>query len=219
MAEMDIPSAYEPAEEKLNIISHALGLSLSIIALPLLILRANDLGSSWNIVAFAVFGLSMISLYAASTFYHLARDPARRARMRVADHAAIYLLIAGTYTPFCLITIGGRAGWAIFSLSWGMAVTGIVLKFFFTGRFQLLSTLMYVFMGWLVVFVVGPLLKNLPIEGVYWLFGGGVAYTVGAIIYSISKIRFNHAAFHICVLIGSFSHFVAVYFYVLPGFN
>jgi hemolysin III len=170
-------------------------------------------------VAFAVFGLSMIGLYASSTFYHLSKDPALRTRMRIVDHASIYLLIAGTYTPFTLITLGGISGWVVFAVSWSMALTGIVLKIFFTGRFQLLSTLMYVFMGWIIIFVMKPLVTNLPLEGVYWLIAGGIAYTVGAILYSIRKIHFNHAIFHVFVLIGSFCHFMAVYFWVLPHPN
>ena len=216
MADGDTAKFYPPAEERINITSHALGLLLSIAALPALVLHAAQYGNAWHIVAFAVFGLSMIGLYASSTFYHLAKNPALRNRMRIVDHASIYLLIAGTYTPFTLITLGGTSGWVVFAVSWSMAVTGIVLKIFFTGRFQLLSTLMYVFMGWIVIFVMKPLVNNLPIEGVYWLIWGGIAYTVGAVLYSIKKIHFNHATFHVFVLIGSFCHFVSVYFYVLP---
>jgi hemolysin III len=219
MADSDKVKYYSPAEEWINIMSHALGLLLSIIALPLLVLHAIRNGNGWHLVAFAVFGLSMIGLYASSTFYHLSKDPALRARMRIVDHASIYLLIAGTYTPFTLITLGGINGWVVFAVSWSMALTGIVLKIFFTGRFQLLSTLMYVFMGWIIIFVMKPLVTNLPLEGVYWLIAGGIAYTVGAILYSIRKIHFNHAIFHVFVLIGSFCHFMAVYFWVLPHPN
>jgi hemolysin III len=219
MADSDKVKYYSPAEEWTNILSHALGLLLSIIALPLLVLHAIRNGNGWHLVAFAVFGLSMIGLYASSTFYHLSKDPALRTRMRIVDHASIYLLIAGTYTPFTLITLGGISGWVVFAVSWSMALTGIVLKIFFTGRFQLLSTLMYVFMGWIIIFVMKPLVTNLPLEGVYWLIAGGIAYTVGAILYSIRKIHFNHAIFHVFVLIGSFCHFMAVYFWVLPHPN
>jgi hemolysin III len=135
----------------------------------------------------------------------------------VVDHATIYVLIAGTYTPFTLVTLNGWVGWTIFGVSWAMALTGITLKLFFTGRYDLFSTLMYVFMGWIVVFAIKPLINSLSAEGLWWLMAGGLAYTVGAILYSIKKIKFNHAIFHMFVLLGSFCHFVSVYWYVLPS--
>jgi len=207
---------YSPAEEKTNFISHAIGLVVSIVALVLLVKRANLHGNILQLVSVSIFGVSLIALYAASTFYHSARDPGLRTSLRIIDHATIYVLIAGTYTPFTLITLGGSTGWVIFSAAWAMALTGITLKVFFTGKFDLVSTLMYVFMGWIIIFAIKPLVSNLSSEGLFWLFAGGVAYTVGAIIYSVEKIKFNHAIFHMFVLLGSFSHFVSVYFYVLP---
>jgi len=214
---MDGLKHYTPLEERTNIISHAIGLVLSIIALVLLVLRAGLYGNAWHIVSAGIFGFSLISLYAASTFYHSATDPKRRIRLRVIDHATIYVLIAGTYTPFTLVTLNGSIGWMIFGAAWGMAIAGITLKLFFTGKYNVLSTLMYVFMGWIIVFAITPLINSLSTEGLFWLFAGGVAYTTGAIIYSIKKIKFNHAIFHMFVLLGSFCHFVSVYFYVLPG--
>ncbi|MBT8118818.1 MAG: hemolysin III family protein [Gammaproteobacteria bacterium] len=207
---------YSPAEERVNISSHALGLLLSIAALALLVTHATASGDVWHIVSFSIFGSSLIILFAASTIYHSARDPDLRARLRVVDHASIYVLIAGTYTPFTLVTLNGSVGWTIFAITWGMALSGIVLKLFFTGRYQLVSTLMYVFMGWIIVFAISPLIDNLHPDGLSWLVAGGVAYTVGAILYGIKKIKFNHATFHVFVLIGAFCHFMAVYFYVLP---
>ena len=208
---------YSPAEERINIYSHAVGLIFSVIALVLLVVRAFSAGSALYVVSAAVFGLGLVALYAASTAYHSATDPARRKRLRVVDHAAIYLLIAGTYTPLVLITLGGAIGWTIFTASWAMAATGIGLKLFFTGRFDLLSTLMYIFMGWMIVFAMKPLIEALSSAGLFWLFFGGVCYTVGAVIYSIRQIPFNHAIFHLFVLAGSICHFIAVYWYVLPG--
>ena len=207
---------YTPAEEKTNIISHAIGLVLSVVALVLLVIRANLYGNLFQLVSVSIFGLSLVSLYAASTLYHSAKDPGLRTRLRIIDHATIYVLIAGTYTPFTLISLGGSSGWVIFGASWAMAVTGIILKVFFTGRFHLVSTLMYVFMGWIIVFAIKPLVENISSEGLFWLFAGGVAYTTGAIIYSIKRVTFNHAIFHMFVLLGSICHFVSVYFYVLP---
>ena len=182
----------------------------------LLVTHANLHGDVWHIVSFSIFGASLIILYAASTFYHNAKKPELRNRLKIIDHAAIYVLIAGSYTPFTLVTLQGTIGWVIFGTSWGLALTGIILKLFFTGKYNLISTLMYVFMGWVIVFAIKPLINNLPLEGLFWLFAGGMAYTIGAILYSIKKIKFNHAIFHVFVLMGSFSHFVSVFFYVLP---
>ena len=140
-----------------------------------------------------------------------------RKRLKIFDHAAIYVLIAGTYTPFTLITLNGTIGWVIFGVSWGMALIGIILKFFFTGKYKSISTLMYILMGWMIVFAIKPLIDSLALEGLNWLIAGGVSYTIGAVLYSIEKIKFNHAIFHIIVLIGSFCHFISVFFYVLPS--
>ncbi|MBW1867308.1 MAG: hemolysin III family protein [Deltaproteobacteria bacterium] len=208
---------YSPIEESINIISHAIGLMLSIVALVFLVRHASLYGNVWHVVSFSIFGASLISLYAASTFYHSAKKPELRRRLRIIDHATIYVLIAGTYTPFTLVTLNGSTGWVIFGVSWGLAFTGIILKLFFTGKYNLISTLMYVFMGWIIVFAIKPLIENLSSDGLFWLVAGGMAYTTGAILYSIKKIKFNHAIFHLFVLIGSFCHFVAVYFYILPG--
>lgn len=207
---------YTPREERINISTHAVGLALSLVALVLLLGRANQHGNPWYVVGFGIFGASMIMLYISSTLYHSAKTPVIRARLRILDHASIYVLIAGTYTPFTLITLNGTSGWILFAATWSMALTGIILKLFFTGKYDRISTLMYVLMGWLVVFAIGPLIENFPTNGLLWLFAGGAAYTSGAVIYSIKKIRFNHAIFHIFVLLGSFSHFISVYFYVLP---
>ncbi len=207
---------YSPIEEKINIISHAIGFILSIVALVLLVTHANLHGDVWHIVSFSIFGASLIILYAASTFYHNAKKPELRNRLKIIDHAAIYVLIAGSYTPFTLVTLQGTIGWVIFGTSWGLALAGIILKLFFTGKYNIISTMMYVFTGWVIIFAIKPLINNLPLEGLYWLFAGGMAYTMGAILYSIKKIKFNHAIFHVFVLMGSFSHFVSVFFYVLP---
>ena len=208
---------YSPIEEKINIISHAVGFILSIIALVLLVRHATRHGDVWHIVSFSIFGASLIILYAASSFYHSAKKSELRNRLNIIDHASIYVLIAGTYTPFTLVTLKGTIGWVIFGISWGLALTGIILKLFFTGKYNLMSTIMYVLMGWVIVFAIKPLINNLPLEGLLWLVAGGISYTIGAILYGIKKIKFNHAIFHMFVLMGSFCHFVSVYFYVLPS--
>ena len=207
---------YSPTEEKINIISHAIGFILSIVAFLLLVTHAALHGDVRHIVSFSIFGASLILLYAASTFYHSSKNPELRKKLKFIDHASIYILVAGTYTPFTLITLSGRLGWVIFGTAWGLAITGIILKLFFTGKYNLISTSMYLFMGWVIVFAIKPLISNLPSEGFLWLLAGGISYTIGAVLYSIKKIKFNHAIFHMFVLTGSFCHFVSVFFYVLP---
>ena len=207
---------YSAAEERFNIASHKFGLALSGLALGLLVLHAGSNGGYLHVFSFAVFGLSLIVLYGASTLYHSTADPELRHQLRIVDHAAIYVLIAGTYTPFALITLDGASGKLILAAVWSMAICGVVLKLYFTGQFTRLSTLMYIIMGWMMIFAIKPLRENLAAEGVAWVLAGGIAYTTGALLYAIKRIRFNHAIFHIFVLLGSFCHFIAVYFYVLP---
>ena len=217
MKEIERIKYYSPKEEKINIISHATGFILSIVALVLLVAHASMHGNVWHIVSFSIFGISLIILYAASTFYHSAKKPELRKKMRIIDHASIYVLIAGTYTPFTLITLKGTIGLVILFTVWGLALTGIILKLFFTGKYKLISTLTYIFIGSVIVFAIKPLFNNLSLEGLLWLFAGGMAYIFGAILYSIKNIKFNHAVFHVFVLIASGCYFVSVFFYVLPG--
>jgi len=206
---------YNSLEEKLNVITHGVGLVLSVVALVLLILHANEMGTSRHIVSFTIFGTSLILLYSASTFYHYSQTPRLRRKLNILDHASIYILIAGTYTPFTLVTLKGTLGWTIFGITWGIALVGVLLKLFYTGKYDKISTIAYVGMGWIIIFAVKPLIANLPLNGLYWLLAGGIFYTIGAVLYSIKKIKYNHAIFHVFVLLGSFSHFMAIYFYVL----
>lgn len=209
-----VPPQYSPAEERLNVGSHAFGFLLSLGAMVALLMQARASGSALVLVSFALFGLSLVALYGVSTLYHSTHNPRLRARLRIADHAAIYGLIAGTYTPFTLLVLPPGVGWTIFVASWAMALAGIALKLFFTGRFRLVSTLLYVFMGWMIVFAITPLVESLSAAGMRWLVAGGIAYTLGAALYSIRQLPFNHAVFHLFVLAGSACHFVAVYGYV-----
>ena len=205
---------YTPAEEKINVLSHGSGLILSVTGLILLVVKASLFGDVWHIVSFSIFGVSLCLLYCASTIYHYSRIPKIRKRLKIFDHASIYVLIAGTYTPIALVTLHGTIGWILFGVAWGSALTGIVLKLFFTGKYNRLSTSMYLLMGWIVVLVAKPLINSLPANGMIWLIAGGIAYTIGAILYSIPSIKFNHAVFNLFVLIGSFCHFMMIYFYV-----
>lgn len=206
---------YPAVEERLNIASHALGLGLSLLGLVLLLIKAWPSGDITVLISAGVFGLSMVALYAASTAYHSQRDATKRTRLRIVDHATIYLLIAGTYTPFSLLALKGATGWWIFGISWAMATVGVVLRLFYTGHFDRLSTAMYVFMGWLIVFAIEPLVQNLSTPGLYLLFGGGISYTFGAILYSIKALPYNHALFHLFVLGGTICHFLVVYWYLV----
>ena len=216
MKEEEQVKFYPAKEERLNVISHGAGLILSLVGFVLLILQALKYEHLKLTLSFIIFGLGLVLLYSASTFYHKSKDMRLRYRLKIFDHIAIFVLIAATYTPFALVTLEGTVGWIIFAVAWGIALAGTVLKIFFTGRYKTLSTIMYVGMGWIIIFAIKPLLENFSTEGLLWLLGGGVAYTIGAILYSISKINYNHAWFHIFVLLGSLCHFIAIYLYVKP---
>ncbi len=207
-------SLYDPKEERINVWSHFIGLLLSVVALTVLVVKSSSLGNAWHIVSYSIYGASMILLYLASTLYHNAKKPKIRARLNVFDHAAIYVLIAGTYTPYTLVTLNGVSGWVLFGVVWGAALVGIIFKLFYFGKYDRLSTIMYVVMGWMAVFAIKPLLENLSMQGLVWLALGGVFYTLGAIFYSREKLAYNHAIFHIFVLLGSISHFISIFFYV-----
>ena len=202
---------YSEAEERLNVYSHGLGFVLSIIAFPFLILKATTYSGFWKPISFIIYGLSMILLYAASTFYHAAKNPKKRRQLNIFDHAAIYVLIAGSYSPFCLVGLNSDLGWYMFIAVWVFALTGVILKLFFTGKYDKISTAMYLLMGWQVMFFIKPLMNALTSFELNFLIVGGVFYTIGAILYSIKKLPYNHATFHVFVLLGSASHFIAIY--------
>ncbi|MDG2151380.1 MAG: hemolysin III family protein [Polaribacter sp.] len=203
---------YSDSEEQLNIWSHGLGLLASIVAFPFLLKKAFSYSDFWEIASFIIYAFSLIILYAASTFYHAAKKPKKRRMLNIFDHAAIYVLIAGSYSPFCLVALKPYLGFYMFIAVWVFASTGIVLKLFFTGRFDKISTAMYLLMGWQVLFFIKPLIAALTSFGLNLLIAGGIFYTVGAILYSLKKMPYNHAIFHVFVLLGSVSHFTALYF-------
>ncbi|MBH48257.1 MAG: hemolysin D [Halobacteriovorax sp.] len=207
-------TTYSVLEEKINIYSHLLGGVLSAVAFVLLLLKGLNDPKLLHLFSYCVFSLSMIFLYFSSANYHRTVDIKKRYRLKVVDHCAIYVLIAGSYTPFALITMIDQGGWLLFAISWSFAAVGITLKLFFTGRFKVISTLMYVAMGWLIIFFVKPLIQSFSADGIFWLVMGGLSYTAGAVIYLIKKIPFNHAIFHVFVLAGSISIFLSVYWYV-----
>ena len=213
---MDLPKEGRPVEELVNAITHGLGAALAAAGLIFLVVSAYVYGGLWHVVSFSIYGASLVLLYLASTLYHSFQNEKRKHRLRIFDHAAIYLLIAGTYTPFALVVLHGLLGWTIFSIVWGLAAVGIVFQLFFVNRFKKTATLCYLFMGWLIVFFLQPLAAALAPEGMFWLAFGGVLYTVGAVFYLFKRIPYNHAVWHVFVMGGSAAHFVAVAQYVLP---
>ncbi len=202
-------------EEIANSVTHGIAAVLSVAALAILVVFASLRGNAWHIVSCAIFGVTLILLYLASTLYHAL--PVGRAKevCRILDHASIYLLIAGTYTPFTLVTLRGPWGWSIFGVVWGLAVAGIVFQSLLIGRLPVLSTAVYILMGWVVVIALRPLIHALPWGGLLWMLAGGLCYTAGVYFYA-SRSKFAHAVWHLFVIAGSVCHFFAVFFYVIP---
>ena len=203
-----------PTEEKLNAWSHGLGVGLGIAALVLMLLGV-DQTNPFGLFSVIVYGLSIILLFLASTCYHAITSSKRKHYFRVADHIGIYLLIAGTYTPVLLIAVPNGLGWILFWVVWGIAAFGLVLKLFFTGRFERFSTFLYLAMGWLAIIPYAELTTALDAKALALLIGGGVAYTVGVLFYAIEKIPYNHFIWHLFVLGGASCHFFMVYLYVI----
>lgn len=197
-------------------LTHAAGVLASVAGTIVLVVLAARAGTT-AVVAASVFGASLILLYTASTFYHATRTQTIKLRLRVLDHCAIYVLIAGTYTPFTLVGLQGAWGWSIFGVIWGLAASGVVFKLFFTGRFPKVSTALYIAMGWLIVIAAVPTIRALPPVTLAWIFAGGVAYTSGTYFYHNRRIPFAHAIWHVFVLAGSVSHGIAVGLQVLAA--
>jgi hemolysin III len=207
----------EIVEELANGITHGIGLALSIVGLVALVALSIVRGNAWHIAGCTTFGVTLVLLYAASTMYHSLRAPRLKRILKILDHTAIYLLIAGTYTPFTLVNLRGFWGWVLFALVWSFCVFGIVWKLFHAERFPIVSTLLYIAMGWLVLIAVKPVLAAVPLSGIIWLLAGGLFYTVGVLFYGLKRVPYNHAIWHVFVMAGSICHYFAVMFYVLPG--
>ncbi len=204
-------------EELVNSLTHGLGLVLSLGGLVILVVLAALRGTPWHLVGVSVFGATLVMLYAASTIYHAVRSPRVKRLFKVLDHSAIYLLIAGTYTPFTLVNLRGPWGWTLFGLVWGLALAGILFKVFFVDQFVIVSTAVYVAMGWLVVIAIKPVVSMVPKGGLLWLVAGGLSYTIGVGFFAWRRLAYRHAIWHLFVLGGSISHYLAVLFYVLPA--
>ena len=201
---------YTRGEEITNAILHGIGLGLAIAALVILLVLGNRHGNVWHIVAYSIYGSSLIMLYLSSTLYHSFPEGKGKNILRIIDHSSIFLLIAGTYTPLTLILLRGNWGWTIFALVWGIALIGILLKIIYINKLKYFSTLLYLIMGWLVILVIKPLLAVINKPGLIFLIIGGLLYTSGIFFYSCEKIKYNHAIWHLFVLGGSICHFFTV---------
>ena len=201
------------AEEVANSVSHGFGLLAALTAFPFLVIVAAQRGDAANVIGASVFAVALVLVYLTSTLYHAL--PRQRAKQifRILDHSAIYLLIAGTYTPFTLGVLRGPWGWTLFGLQWGLAAAGIVLKSIGGIRYGKLSVAVYLAMGWLVLIAIGPVMDHVPPWGLFWLVAGGIAYTAGVVFFALERIRYFHLIWHLFVIAGSACHFIAVLWY------
>lgn len=205
------------AEEIANSLTHGLGLALSLAGLVVLIVVAALHGSVLSIVSCSVYGATLVCLYAASTVYHAVWAPRWKRILKIIDHSCIYLLIAGTYTPFALVALRGAWGWILFSVVWGLALGGIIFKLCFADRYPIASTIFYLLMGWSVVIALRPVIHAVPIPALMWMLAGGLAYSAGVIFFAMPRLRYSHAVWHGFVLAGSIFHYVAILQYVAPA--
>jgi hemolysin III len=203
-------------EELANTVTHGFGLLLSIAGAVALVAASVLHGTAWHIVSCSVYGFTLVLLYFSSTLYHAVSTPHLKQTFRLFDHSAVYLLIAGTYTPFTLVNLRGGWGWTLFGVVWVLTLGGITFKYVAPGRFPVLSTTIYVLMGWLVVLGIKPVLTFVPLHGFFWLLAGGLFYTVGVFFFASKRIPYSHAIWHLFALCGSICHYWAVFFYVLP---
>jgi hemolysin III len=209
-------SRYSLAEEIANSVSHGVGALLAVGGLVVLTVFAAQRGNVWHIVGCSVFGVALVLVYTISTLYHGIQHPRAKALLRALDHSAIFILIAGTYTPFALVSLHGPWGWSLFGVIWGLAVLGIILQVGVLRRGTAASVLLYIAMGWVVVIAIKPLLDAVGPGGLALLLIGGLAYTAGTGFYMWRRLPYHHALWHGCVLLGSVSHFFAVLLYVVP---
>lgn len=208
-------SQYKLGDILANAITHGVGAALALAGAVYLILQSTR-GTAWHIASCSIYSVSLVLVYLCSTLYHsLVRTRARHV-FQVLDHSAIYLLIAGTYTPFTLVSLHGRLGWWLFGIIWSLAIAGVVFKSIALGRFEVASALIYLFMGWFIVFAARPLIHAISWHGMLWIAAGGAAYTIGILFFAYDRLRYFHALWHIFVLAGSMFHYCAVLFYVIP---
>lgn len=216
----EVKSRYSKNEELANALSHLTGVFLAGAALVMLIVKAARIGNGWHIVSSAIFGAAMIILFFSSTMTHWLRQGKAKDVFFTIDQIAIFTLIAGTYTPFTLIALHGPFGWVIFGLEWGLAIIGITIKLVNPTQFNqgvnLFYILLYASMGWMVLIAIVPIFKSLPLMGVLWILIGGLSYTVGIYFYRMARFKHHHLVWHLLVIAGAASHFIAIYYYLLP---
>ena len=203
-------SRYTTIEERINWLIHGIGTMLSIVGLVILIVCASIYGNIWHIVSFSIFGSTLIILYTTSTLYHSVTHNTAKRVFWILDHSAIFILIAGTYTPFMLVNLRGGWGWSIFGIIWACAILGIILKIFYIGKFEKISVAVYVMMGWLCIVAFKEIITNVSSLSIVLLVIGGLSYTLGVIFFAWQKLPYNHALWHLCVLSGSVFHYFAV---------
>lgn len=206
----------ERHNELVNSLTHGLGVVLSIAAASVLIVLASTRGTVWHVVSCSIYSASMIALFLASTLYHGTRSPRLKRFFHILDHSAIYLLIAGTYTPFVLVTLRGPWGWTLFGIEWGLALCGIVFKSFFIERFSALSVIVYALMGWMIIVAIKPMIAHVPSLGLILVLAGGVAYTTGIIFYVWRRIPYSHGIWHSFVLCGGILQYFSIMVTVIP---
>ena len=210
MAEQKIKRSPSTGEEIANAITHGVGACLAIAALAILVVFAAMKGTVWHVVSFSVFGATLVLLYFASTLYHSITHVRAKGVFHKFDHISIYLLIAGTYTPYCLTVLRGWVGWTVFGIVWGCAILGAVMKSISVGKQVKLSTILYILMGWVILIAVIPLYKEMAFSGFALLMGGGISYTAGTIFFIRDHVKYNHSVWHLFVIGGSVLHFFSV---------
>ena len=208
----DNKTVYSKGEELAHSISHGIGIPVAVAELVLLVVISAVRKGGWETVSCSIYGATFIVRYLGSTLYHAIQNPGTKRILKIIDHSAIYLLIAGTYTPFALAPLRGTLGWTIFGAIWGCALLGIAFKIFFAGRFKMVSLASYLFMGWFCVIAIKPLFRELTTAGFVFLVAGGLCYSVGSVFYAWKSLRWSHTIWHLFVLAGSLCHFFSVLF-------
>lgn len=205
---------YTPTEERINTITHGIGAILSVLGLILLVQKALFTENYWDDISFTIYGVSLVVLYSVSTLYHAVSNLKAKRILQIADHIAIFLLIAGTYTPVMLLSIRDQGGSIVFITIWTLAFLGILLKLAFTGKYNLVSTLIYIGMGWTAIFITDVLIESLPQNALLLFLAGGISYTCGTLFYLWEKLPHNHGMWHVMVILGSICHYLAIYYYI-----
>ena len=217
MKDQSITSVYSLNEEIAHSVTHGIGVLLSVIGLAMLVVYSSQYGDVWHVVSSSIYGATLIALYTSSTLYHAVTLPDLKKFLQKLDHAAIFLLIAGTYTPFTLVNLRGGWGWTLFGLVWSIAIAGMVMELIVKKRYKRISISLYLGLGWLVMIAIEPMMSNVEMGGLILLLIGGLFYSLGVIFYVWKTLVYHHAIWHLFVLAGSACHFFAIFYYVIPG--